>query len=88
MNEFSNEEFQQTLYHRGLLTGILGRAHELVGKLMENRNLADTKLSCTRRLHRLYRKRQEACRRTVQSRSINVVMDLQEDQWESGEDDF
>ena len=86
LHEYSDDELQNSFYHRDDLKRIFERSSKIVEQIENSDNAVDPRL-CTRGLDKLFGERQEACR-TLRSKAINAVMDLQEEQWESGQDDF
>lgn len=84
LHEYTDDEFEGSFFNRDDLTRIFERTNRIV--LQMESGEVDARV-CTRGLDKLFGERQEACR-TLRSKAVNAVMDLQEDQWESGQDDF
>lgn len=84
LGEYSDEEYHDTFFDGEDLKRIFEQAYHVVEKLQAGE--IDPKVICTRGLDKLYGERQEACR-TIRSKSINAVMDLQEEQWNNESDD-
>ncbi len=84
LDDYTDGEYRDTFYDGEDLKLIFERTRKIVVK-METGEI-DARV-CTRGLDKLYGERQEACR-NIRSKSINAVMDLQEEQWETESDDF
>lgn len=84
LEDYSKDELTDTFYNRDDLAGMLDRTFKIVGQIETGE--VDPRV-CTRGLEKMSGDRQKSCHET-RRKVIDIVMDTQEQQWESGHDDF
>lgn len=83
LKEYSHEEHRNCFYEQKEFNLIFKRVDRILTKL--EAGALDKNTICTRGLDKLYGERQEICQH-IRSKTVNTVLDLQEDYWNIGKD--